>query len=84
MGMISWDDAIKKLKSDQTYIDAFMRAYGKDMSKELIVDAIAEYEKTLITLNSPFDKYLRDEATAISENQIKGYELFKEPLIKSK
>jgi len=82
--MISWDDAIKKLKSDQTYIDAFMRAYGKDMSKELIVDAIAEYEKTLITLNSPFDKYLRDEATAISENQIKGYELFKEPLIKSK
>lgn len=77
MGMISWDDAIKKLESDQTYIDAFMHAYGKDMSKELIVDAIAEYEKTLITLNSPFDKYLRSEATAISENQKKGYELFK-------
>lgn len=83
MGMISWDDAIARLKIDQTprrdssYTEAFMHAYNKDMSKELIVDAIAEYEKTLITPNSPFDKYLRGEPTAISANQKKGYELFK-------
>lgn len=83
MGMLSWDDAIKKLKSDQTprrdssYTDAFMRAYSKDISKELIVDAIAEYEKTLITPNSPFDKYLRGESSAISASQKKGYDLFK-------
>jgi cytochrome c peroxidase len=77
MGMISWNEAIKKLEPDQTYTDAFMGAYGKGMSKDLIVDAIAEYEKTLITLNAPFDKYLRGEPTAISSNQKKGYELFK-------
>jgi cytochrome c peroxidase len=77
MGMISWADAIKKLDADQTYTDAFMNAYGKSMSKELVVDAIAEYEKTLITLNAPFDKYLRGESTAISANQKRGYELFK-------
>jgi cytochrome c peroxidase len=83
MGMVSWDDAIKKLKSDKTsrrdssYRDAFMLAYSADMSKELIVDAIAEYEKTLVTPNAPFDKYLRGESTAISANQKKGYELFK-------
>jgi len=83
MGMSSWDDVVQKLKYDQrprkdsSYTAAFMEAYGKDISKELIVDAIAEYEKTLITPNAPFDRYLKGNFNAISEEQKRGYELFK-------
>jgi len=83
MGMASWSEAIKKLKNDATlgkdlsYTAAFLNVYGQGISKELVVDAIAEYEKTLITPNAPFDRYLRGETTAISATQKRGYELFK-------
>ncbi len=83
MGMASWNDVIKKLKHDQrprkdsSYTSAFMDAYGKDISKELVTDAIAEYEKTLITPNAPFDRYLRGDTGAITSTQKRGYELFK-------
>lgn len=83
MGMSSWDDAVEKLKHDQTprkdssYTEAFMSVYSADISKELIVDAIAEYEKTLVTINAPFDRFLKGEQNAISEIQKKGYGLFK-------
>ena len=83
MGISSWDDAVDKLKHDQTprkdssYTDVFMSVYGKDVSKELVVDAIAEYEKTLVTINAPFDRFLKGEQNAISDVQKKGYGLFK-------
>jgi len=77
MGMASWDDVVNRLKEDDYYNDEFTRVYENAVSKEAIVDAIAEYEKTLITPNSPFDRFLRGEATAITPTQIKGYQLFK-------
>jgi len=83
MGMSSWEEVIEKLKRDEkprkdsSYTTAFMNAYGKDISKSLVVDAIAEYEKTLITPNAPFDRYLRGDSGAISSVQKRGYELFK-------
>ncbi|MBQ5546781.1 MAG: c-type cytochrome, partial [Acetobacter sp.] len=40
--------------------------------------AIAEYEKTLITPNSPFDAYLKGDEKAISPEAKRGYELFKD------
>ncbi|MDQ7069085.1 MAG: c-type cytochrome [Sulfurimonas sp.] len=40
-------------------------------------NAIAEYEKTLVTPNAPFDKYLNGDTSAISDDARVGYELFK-------
>lgn len=83
MGYTSWDQAIENLKHDQvarkdsTYTNVFMEVYGRDVSKELIIDAIAEFEKTLITPDSPFDLYLKGDQTAISDLQKNGYQLFK-------
>ncbi|RBP53592.1 cytochrome-c peroxidase [Arenicella xantha] len=77
MGMISWDDALAKLQNGPSYSSEFHEVYGQAISKELIVDAIAEFEKTLITPNAPFDRYLRGDSAAINATQLKGYELFK-------
>lgn len=44
---------------------------------ENIALAIAEFEKTLITPNSPFDHYLSGDQNAISAQVKKGYEDFK-------
>ncbi|HEC0228599.1 TPA: cytochrome c peroxidase, partial [Escherichia coli] len=47
-------------------------------SGENITDAIAEFEKTLITPDSPFDKWLRGDENALTAQQKKGYQLFKD------
>ncbi|MEN8303630.1 MAG: cytochrome c peroxidase, partial [Campylobacterota bacterium] len=59
------------------YRKQFGNVYSDGITKENIGDAIAEYEKTLITPNAPFDKYLRGDKSAISQKQKEGYELFK-------
>jgi len=59
------------------YREEFLDIYEDGITKHNIADTIAEYEKTLITPNAPFDKYLRGDKSAISQAQKDGYELFK-------
>ncbi len=77
MGMASWSEVIEKLNQDPHYPDEFMATFGSGINEDNIVSAIAEYEKTLITPNSPFDQFLLGNESAITEQQKKGYELFK-------
>lgn len=72
----SFEKLVKKLKSTK-YNKNFKKIYKDGITKENIADAIAEYEKTLITPNAPFDKYLRGDKNAISKKAKRGYELFK-------
>ncbi len=76
MGMESWDDAIDNIKKDDFYKSSFDIVYGGKMTAENVADAIAEFQKTLISTNSPFDQFLRGNSRAITENQKRGYQLF--------
>ncbi len=67
---------IKKLQKTE-YAKLFQDIYGEKISKKSITNAIAEYEKTLVTQNAPFDRYLKGDKNAITEEQKEGYELFK-------
>ncbi|NOQ30791.1 MAG: c-type cytochrome [Helicobacteraceae bacterium] len=73
----SFKPIVQKLKSSN-YNAEFNKIYSDGVNKKNIVDAIAEFEKTLITPNSPFDKYLRGDTTAITQDQKDGYKLFKD------
>ncbi|WP_223787770.1 cytochrome-c peroxidase [Marinicella meishanensis] len=77
MGMATWTEVVRKLADDSQYVEAFQQIYGQGINEDLIVDAIAEYEKQLITPNSPFDQFLNGDESAITAKQKKGYELFK-------
>lgn len=72
----SFENLIATLNKTQ-YKDYFNEIYPDGVTKENIVDAIAEFEKTLITPNSPFDKYLKGAKLAITQEQKDGYKLFK-------
>jgi len=72
----SFKELIQKLQKSK-YNKLFYEAYTDGITKENITDAIAEYEKTLITPNAPFDKYLRGDKNALTQEQKEGYELFK-------
>ena len=72
----SFKEVIAKLKKSK-YKKLFDAIYKDGITKENITDAIAEYEKTLITPNSRFDKYLRGDKNALTKDEKEGYELFK-------
>ncbi|MES9885019.1 MAG: cytochrome-c peroxidase [Sedimenticola sp.] len=72
-----WSEVILKLRSDSAYRQEFTRLYSGGISRTNIKEAIATYERSLITPNAPFDRYLRGEKNAISAGQKRGYQLFK-------
>lgn len=65
----------KRLNKIPIYIKLFESAYSNKPNLEDMIDAIAKFEKTLITENSKFDKYLRGEVSLSTEEK-KGMELF--------
>ncbi|TKX31026.1 cytochrome-c peroxidase [Campylobacter aviculae] len=67
---------LQKINANPDYVKSFGDIYG-EISVDNIADAIAEFEKTLITPNSPFDRYLKGDKDAISEKAKRGYEEFK-------
>jgi cytochrome c peroxidase len=74
MGMKSWDDVVARLKTIKGYQVAFASAFGdKDpITKDNATKAIAAYERTLITPNSAYDKYLNGNKSALTAQQIRG------------
>ena len=72
----NFPELIKKLKKTE-YLKLFRASYSEGITKNSITDAIAEYEKTLITLNAPFDRYLLGDEEALTQIEKDGYELFK-------
>jgi len=80
MGMPNHDAVIERLKKSETYIDAFKSAFpGKDpVNIDNLAKAIAAYERTLITPNSPFDRWGRGDASAISTIAQRGFKKMNE------
>lgn len=76
MGAI-WSGVISRLYEDKHYPDLFRQAFSKEVSRETIKLALAEFEKSLITPNSRFDQYLRGDLKAITSLELQGYENFK-------
>lgn len=77
MGCLSFDEIITKLEADKNFAAAFTSVYPEGLTQATITNAIEEFEKTLITPNSDFDRYLKGDLTALNEQEILGYELFK-------
>lgn len=73
----TWPEVIAKLKADPSYVSDFNKLYPDGMQVHTVKDALASYERSLITPNSRFDKFLRGDAQAINEEEKRGYRLFK-------
>ena len=72
----SWEQIIHRLQADKTLSNAFS-VYPQGITAETIQDAIALFERTLITPDSRFDRYLHGEKRALNEIELEGYSLFK-------
>jgi cytochrome c peroxidase len=80
MGMPSSEAAMDRIRNNSGYVTMFEEVYGGENPVTLnnTVDAIAAYERTLITPNSSYDEYVEGDADALSEQQVDGMQKFKE------
>jgi cytochrome c peroxidase len=74
----NWQQILEKLGHSPTYVRDFHDAYSDGLQSANVRDAIATFERSLITPNSPFDRYLRGEKNALTTEEREGYRLFKE------
>jgi cytochrome c peroxidase len=72
----TWENVIDALQSNIEYPKLFSKAFGtSNISSELVTKAIAQFERTLISGNSKFDKYLLGTATLTAE-ELNGFNTF--------
>lgn len=76
MGAQSHEAAIARIADDPDYRRLFREAYGSEPNIEDAAKAIAAFERTLIFLDAPFDRFLAGDEDAISEQAKRGWELF--------
>ena len=74
----TWQAVVEKLTNDTNLKNEFSDNYTDGVTKNNIIDALVEFEKTLITPNSRFDRFLRNEADTLTNDELEGYKIFKE------
>jgi cytochrome c peroxidase len=70
-----WPAVVKKLQTDASYAKAFA-VYPDGITAANIKNAIATFERALITPDAPFDRFLRGQRAALDAQEQAGYELF--------
>ena len=73
--------AVQHVSADPTYVAAFERAFGPGpISYEKVEKCIASFERTVLSGNSPFDRYYYGgDRSAMTEAQVRGLQLFRDP-----
>jgi cytochrome c peroxidase len=70
--------ALNVLESIPQYVTEFKLVFGETtINIDQVTQAIAEFEKTLVTPNSRFDQWLLGDADALTPDELSGYDLFK-------
>jgi cytochrome c peroxidase len=70
-----WPSLVARLRAIDDYRQRFDEIYADGLNKANVLDAIATFEKTLVT-PGPIDRFLRGDVDALSEEQQQGYRLF--------
>jgi len=76
MGQPNLDAAVTKLGAIEEYKQAFQKVFGRPLNGPDLLRAIAAYERTLVSFDSPFDHFIAGDQNAIDESAKRGWELF--------
>ncbi|MFT7158260.1 MAG: cytochrome c peroxidase [Parvicella sp.] len=68
--------AVDRLNKIKKYSTLSIMAYGLEINPKILTSAIAEFERTLVSYNSPYDKYIGGDKNALTASQIRGEDLF--------
>jgi cytochrome c peroxidase len=71
------DEVARKLAADAAIAREFHAAYGHAPDRESVLDALVTFERSLLTPGSRFDRWLGGDTSALSPDELAGYQLFK-------
>ncbi|MBN8826145.1 MULTISPECIES: cytochrome c peroxidase [unclassified Spirosoma] len=77
---LTLDSLVARLSKITEYQQLFQKAFGsgQTITASTIRKAIATFERTLVAMNSPYDRYLKGEKTALNDQQLQGMFIFKD------
>ncbi|WP_245860020.1 cytochrome-c peroxidase [Spirosoma aerolatum] len=77
---LTLDSLVARLSKIPEYQQLFKKAFGNGqvITASTISKAIATFERTLVAMNSPYDRYLKGEKTALNDQQLQGMFIFKD------
>src|SRR6266849_4997805 len=76
MGRPSLDAAVARIAASGEYQQAFRRVFGRPPNAPDLLRAIASYERTQLSFDSPFDHFIAGDKNAIDDSAKRGWELF--------
>src|SRR5947208_10071855 len=76
MGQPSMDAAVTRIAALAEYQRAFRGVFGRPPNSPDLVRAIASYERTQVSFDSPFDHFIAGDANALDDSAKRGWELF--------
>ena len=76
MGHASLDAAVAQIAAVEEYQQAFRNVFGRPPNSPDLMRAIASYERTQLSFDSPFDHFIAGDKNAIDESAKRGWELF--------
>lgn len=72
---------VKELRAIPEYVQKFDKAFkgdnGSAVTFENVMNAVAAFERTLTANNSPFDRYVKGDLNALTQQQVRGFNLFR-------
>ena len=73
----NYDDLFDFLNQNTKYKQLFAKAFPeKSINKETLSIAIAQFERTITSNNTPFDRWLTGDKSAMTQDQVAGFQLF--------
>ena len=76
MGHPNLDAAVVQIASIEEYQQAFQRVFGRPPNSPDLLRAVASYERTQVSFDSPFDHFIAGDKNAIDDSAKRGWELF--------
>jgi cytochrome c peroxidase len=64
------------IRSVPGYVEAFQKVFGGEVTRERMAMALAAFQRTLVSVNSPLDRFLSGDKKVLSREARKGYDVF--------
>lgn len=70
------NEVVERLSRIEFYLQQSKKAYGRDLDAYVITRALSAFERTLISGDSKYDRYVQGDRNALDEREIRGMKLF--------
>ncbi|MGE0546312.1 MAG: cytochrome-c peroxidase [Kofleriaceae bacterium] len=71
------EDVLAEIESIPEYVARFQAAYGSDgITKDTLANAIGAFERAILSVDAPFDRHMKGDASALSPQAKQGLDLF--------